>query len=62
MENKAMLRNNTTATRTDLSGDAVEEISSNLRRLLAGGRQILPQSKASPDKARISRRIGIGFT
>lgn len=30
-----MLRNNTTATRTDLSGDAVEEISSNLRRLLA---------------------------
>jgi starvation-inducible DNA-binding protein len=30
-----MLRSNTTATRTDLSGDAVEEISSNLRRLLA---------------------------
>jgi starvation-inducible DNA-binding protein len=30
-----MLRNNTTATRTDLSGGAVEEISSNLRRLLA---------------------------
>src|SRR5512147_1207496 len=30
-----MLRNNTTATRTDLSGNAVEEISSNLRRLLA---------------------------
>ena len=30
-----MLSNNTTATRTDLSGDAVEEISSNLRRLLA---------------------------
>src|SRR5512147_2242378 len=30
-----MLKNNTTATRTDLSGDAVEEISSNLRRLLA---------------------------
>ena len=30
-----MLRNDTTATRTDLSGDAVEEISSNLRRLLA---------------------------
>ena len=26
---------NDTATRTDLSGDAVEEISSNLRRLLA---------------------------
>src|SRR5512147_888825 len=30
-----MLKNNTTATRTDLSGDAVEEISSNLRDLLA---------------------------
>jgi starvation-inducible DNA-binding protein len=30
-----VLRNRTTATRTDLSGDAVEEISSNLRRLLA---------------------------
>ena len=34
-ENKTMLRNDTTATRTDLSGDAAEEISSNLRRLLA---------------------------
>jgi starvation-inducible DNA-binding protein len=30
-----MATNQTTATRTDLSGDAVEEISSNLRRLLA---------------------------
>ena len=30
-----MVRNDTTATRTDLSGDAVEEISSSLRRLLA---------------------------
>jgi starvation-inducible DNA-binding protein len=30
-----MATNDTTATRTDLSGDAVEEISSNLRRLLA---------------------------
>ena len=30
-----MAKNDTTATRTDLSGDAVEEISSNLRRLLA---------------------------
>ena len=30
-----MVKNDTTATRTDLSGDAVEEISSNLRRLLA---------------------------
>jgi starvation-inducible DNA-binding protein len=30
-----MGKNETTATRTDLSGDAVEEISSNLRRLLA---------------------------
>ena len=30
-----MLRNNTTATRTDFTGDAIEEISSNLRRLLA---------------------------
>jgi hypothetical protein len=30
-----MVKNNTTATRIDLSGDAVEEISSNLRRLLA---------------------------
>src|SRR5687768_764994 len=30
-----MLRSNTTATRTDLSGDAVEAISSKLRRLLA---------------------------
>jgi pyruvate/2-oxoglutarate dehydrogenase complex dihydrolipoamide dehydrogenase (E3) component len=34
-ENKTVLRNRTTATRTALSGDAVEEISSNLRRLLA---------------------------
>src|ERR687892_2927033 len=30
-----MATNDTTATPTDLSGDAVEEISSNLRRLLA---------------------------
>src|SRR5574341_1948401 len=30
-----MVKNNPTATPTDLSGDAVEEISSNLRRLLA---------------------------
>jgi starvation-inducible DNA-binding protein len=30
-----MVKTDTTATRTDLSGDAVEEISSNLRRLLA---------------------------
>jgi starvation-inducible DNA-binding protein len=30
-----MVKNDTTVTRTDLSGDAVEEISSNLRRLLA---------------------------
>src|SRR5881409_2808829 len=30
-----MVKNDTTATRTDLSGDAVEEISSNLRRMLA---------------------------
>src|SRR5918996_247832 len=30
-----MLRNSKTATRTELCGDAVEEISSNLRRLLA---------------------------
>jgi starvation-inducible DNA-binding protein len=30
-----MAKNDTTATRTDLSGDAVEELSSNLRRLLA---------------------------
>ena len=30
-----MAKNDTTATRTDLSGDVVEEISSNLRRLLA---------------------------
>ncbi len=30
-----MAKNDTTATRTDLSGDAVEEISSNLRQLLA---------------------------
>src|SRR5258708_541687 len=30
-----MVKNDTKATRTDLSGDAVEEISSNLRRLLA---------------------------
>jgi starvation-inducible DNA-binding protein len=30
-----MIKNDTTATRTDLSGDAVEEISSNLRQLLA---------------------------
>ena len=30
-----MATNETTATRTDLSGDAVEEITSNLRRLLA---------------------------
>jgi starvation-inducible DNA-binding protein len=30
-----MVKNDTTATRTDFSGDAVEEISSNLRRLLA---------------------------
>ena len=30
-----MATNDTTATRTDLDGDAVEEISSNLRRLLA---------------------------
>jgi starvation-inducible DNA-binding protein len=30
-----MVKNDTTATRTDLSGDAVEEIASNLRRLLA---------------------------
>src|SRR5580704_15129556 len=30
-----MVKNEKTATRTDLSGDAVEEISSNLRRLLA---------------------------
>src|SRR6266550_5121871 len=30
-----MVKNDSTATRTDLSGDAVEEISSNLRRLLA---------------------------
>lgn len=30
-----MVTNDTTATRTDLSGDAVEEISSNLRRMLA---------------------------
>jgi len=30
-----MVTNDTTATPTDLSGDAVEEISSNLRRLLA---------------------------
>ena len=30
-----MVTNDTTATRTDLSGDAVEEITSNLRRLLA---------------------------
>jgi starvation-inducible DNA-binding protein len=30
-----MVTNDTTATRTDLSGDAVEEVTSNLRRLLA---------------------------
>src|SRR5881296_1746156 len=30
-----MIKNDTTATRTDLSEDAVEEISSNLRQLLA---------------------------
>jgi len=30
-----MVKNDSTATRTDLSGDAVQEISSNLRRLLA---------------------------
>jgi starvation-inducible DNA-binding protein len=30
-----MVKNATTATRTDLSGEAVEEISSKLRRLLA---------------------------
>ncbi len=30
-----MVKNDRTATRTDLSGDAVAEISSNLRRLLA---------------------------
>jgi hypothetical protein len=29
-----MLRSNTTAMRTDLSGDVVEEISSNLRRVI----------------------------
>ncbi len=30
-----MVKNNTTATRTDLSGNAGKKISSNLRRLLA---------------------------